>query len=126
MELKTILVVDDSNADQFLSQCIIEEYDPSIEVLQALDGKQALDMLDSLKTPPDLILLDINMPRMNGFEVLDVYDQQDGEKSSVVVIITSSNQERDKKRAEKYKCVSMYLNKHLTLQYIEEIARSAA
>ena len=126
MELKTILVVDDSNADQFLSQCIIEEYDPSIEVLQALDGKQALGMLDSLKTPPDLILLDINMPRMNGFEFLDVYDQQDGEKSSVVVIITSSNQERDKKRAEKYKCVSMYLNKHLTLQYIEEIARSAA
>ena len=126
MELKTILVVDDSNADQFLSQCIIEEYDPSIEVLQALDGKQALDMLDSLETPPDLILLDINMPRMNGFEFLDVYDQQDGEKSSVVVMITSSNQERDKKRAEKYKCVSMYLNKPLTLQYIEEIARSAA
>jgi len=58
-------------------------------VLQAYDGQEALEVLKDLDTQPDVIFLDINMPRMNGHEFLEEYSKWD--KCSVVIIMLTSS-----------------------------------
>ena len=74
---RRVLVVDDSDADQFLSKLMIRRFDPSIQVLQAYDGREALAVLDAMEEPPDAVFLDINMPVMNGHEFLAALHERD-------------------------------------------------
>jgi CheY-like chemotaxis protein len=60
-----VLVVDDNEQNLELIQAYLEDLD--CETLAAYDGQQALDMI--AQNPPDLVLLDIMMPKMSGFEV---------------------------------------------------------
>ncbi len=75
MKLKTVLIVDDSKASQHLTKYAIEFFDPTIEVLQAYDGKEALELLATLEKQPDLIFLDINMPAIKGLQCLATFSQ---------------------------------------------------
>jgi CheY-like chemotaxis protein len=122
MEVSCILVVDDSESDQFISQLMIESYDPNIVVLSAYDGQEALEMLASDECKPDLILLDINMPRMNGHEFLEEYSKK-YDKQAVVMMLTSSEQEADRERAMAYSCVKTYLIKPLDESQLEAICK---
>jgi CheY-like chemotaxis protein len=112
MEVSCVLVVDDSESDQFISKLTIESYDPNIVVLSAYDGEEALEMLASEECKPDLILLDINMPRMNGHEFLEQYNKKI-DQQAVVMMLTSSEQEVDRERSIAYPCVKTYLVKPL-------------
>ena len=69
MDNKRILVVDDV---EFNRQTLREILEPHYEVVEALDGFSALDYVFYSKKPPDLVLLDTNMPGMDGFEVLSM------------------------------------------------------
>ena len=71
MKLNTILVVDDDENDQFICEYTIRKFDPAIAILKAQDGTEALAILKT--ETPDAIILDINMPIMNGFEFLEHY-----------------------------------------------------
>jgi len=117
MKLLCVMVIDDSDADQFMSEIILKEYNPDIEILQAYDGVEALEMLKSAEKLPDLILLDINMPRMNGFEFLEEYCSEKNKipHAPVVVMLTSSAQGEDKEKAKTHKCVKHYLEKPFVL-----------
>lgn len=122
MTINSILIVDDSEADQFINQTLIKKHDANIEILQAYDGQEALNVLDECKALPDLILLDINMPGMNGHEFLEVYstrEYQGGQPS--VVILTSSNQDKDKSLTTAYDCVLNYFEKPLLPDSISTI-----
>ena len=114
MELSCILVVDDCEADQFLSRDILEKEYPGAEILEAYDGLEALEQLKESDKKIDLIILDINMPRMNGHEFLETYNQMSGEnKTSVVVMLTSSNSIEDKEKSMTYDFVVDYFIKSL-------------
>jgi CheY-like chemotaxis protein len=122
-KINTILMVDDSAGDQFLSQAEIEDWDDGVKLLSAYDGNEALEVLKNAESPPDIVLLDINMPSMNGFEFLAEYEK--GNKVSlppVVVMLTSSDQERDKEQTAIYKCVKEYMVKPLTQEKIDALA----
>ena len=69
-------IIDDSEADQFLSKHAIESYDQNIAVHQAYDGSEAMDLIDKALKKPDIIFLDINMPGMTGFEFLDAFKEK--------------------------------------------------
>ncbi|ACT60852.1 response regulator [Hirschia baltica] len=125
MKLKTVLIIDDSKASQHLTKYAIEFFDPTIKVLQVYDGKEALELLATLETQPDLIFLDINMPAMNGHEFLDAFSQK-GYKSSVVIMLTSSDQEKDKQRSMSFDCVKKYIIKPLEQAHLQEITESYA
>ena len=121
--INTILMVDDSPGDQFLSQAEIEEWDDRVKLLSAYDGNEALDVLKKSESPPDIVFLDINMPSMNGFEFLAEYEKNNKPSlPPVVVMLTSSDQERDKEQAGVYSCVKEYLVKPLTQEKINAIA----
>lgn len=122
MTLSSILVVEDSEPDQFLFKCVIENHDPDIEILQAYDGQQALDILNKNGKSPDVILLDVNMPRMDGFEFLEKYEQTfDENKAGIVVLLTSSNQTKDKEKAVTFKSVKKYIEKPLNDEHLMHI-----
>lgn len=116
-----ILVIDDSETDQFICSCILEEYNKNIEILKAYDGKEGLEVLSSLDKPPELILLDINMPRMNGHEFLEEYAKLGNDATSVVVMLTSSAQEKDKEQAMKYGFVRQYQQKPLSVEAVQKM-----
>ncbi len=81
---KHILVVDDEHANRFFLQSLLEEQQYTIETAQS--GMEALKMIDH-KTP-NLVLLDIMMPDMNGFEVLRLLKQDPKTADIPVIILT--------------------------------------
>lgn len=122
MTLKTILLVDDSEAEQFLYKSIIEVYDREINVISAYDGQEALEILGDGGHKIDAVLLDINMPRIDGFQFLELYQENFHSEEVVVAMVTSSSQKADKDRALSYKVVSKYFEKPLTTEHVEELS----
>lgn len=87
-EYTTILSVDDDAFNQELALAIFNEYD-NIKIIQALNGTEAVKILET--TVIDLILLDLVMPRMDGFETLK-YLKSNSEYSSIPVIVVTSKE----------------------------------
>ena len=93
------MVIDDDEDDRFFIELALR-YEPNpCRVLSASGGQQALDLLAQLPTPPDLILLDLNMPMMTGFEVLEQLKQSATYALIPVVILTTSAESTDQQRA---------------------------
>jgi CheY-like chemotaxis protein len=123
-KLNCILLVDDNPADNRYHQIIIEEMNIAEKIEFAANGLEAIDYLnDDSKTLPDLIFLDINMPRMNGWEFLEAYKNIAPEKKAqaVVVMFSTSSNPDDIKRAEENEDVATFETKPLTIETIEEI-----
>ena len=114
--IKRILLVEDSKSDQLISKFTINKYNESTEVTITFDGKEALEYLGSANTPPDLILLDINMPGMDGLQFLDHYSDKFKQKATVVVMLTSSNCLDEKDRCVAYDCVKDFITKPLEVE----------
>lgn len=126
MSLKSILLVDDSEAEQFLYKSIIEVYDSDIEVTSAYDGQEALEILNDDRFEIDAVLLDINMPRVNGFQFLDAYSQSFNKEHLIIAMVTSSSQIADKEKALAYDAVSEYFEKPLTTDNLETLSKMLA
>ncbi len=119
LPLPSILLVDDDATTNFLNQVLIEEINAADRVLVAENGHEALRLLDQSCQPgspicPVLILLDVNMPVMNGFEFLDAYVQlPPTQHQAKVVMLTTSLLPRDLERVQLLPVASI-LNKPLT------------
>lgn len=92
----------------------------------ALNGEEGLSKLKELyanNQSVDIIFLDINMPVMDGFEFLEVYEELDKIIKSKIVIcmLTSSLHEADIKKAEKFRSIDGYIEKALTKKKMDEI-----
>ena len=95
-----LLHVDDSEDDRFLFARCANQLSIPFSLTAARGGPEALQNLSEAHRLPDLILLDIKMPGMGGFEVLEKL-KADGRFSSIpVVMLSSSNHPDDLKRAE--------------------------
>lgn len=94
-EGKTVFVVEDDDELRFLlKEALSKEF---YNVIEAENGKVALSRLVDIKDPPSLILLDLNMPVMNGFEFLEEYRSNFSQEVPVVVITGADLTEEDKK-----------------------------
>jgi CheY-like chemotaxis protein len=90
-----VLIVDDHPADIRLLEIALREVDPAIRVRSVTDGEKALDYMFrrgpyKLAPTPDLVLLDLNLPKMDGHEVLRVLKRNDETRFVPVVVLTSS------------------------------------
>ncbi|HCA47374.1 MAG TPA: two-component system response regulator [Armatimonadetes bacterium] len=91
---KSILLVDDERDLVFYTKLFLEE--KGYEVTEAYDGQQALEVLETFR--PDLVLLDVTMPRLNGWDVLKRM-QEDPEKVDIpVLMLTARSEDADKAR----------------------------
>ena len=132
MRLREVLLVDDSDADLLYGRVILE----SAGVAQRVSAfETAREVLDYLQRPEghevDVILLDINMPEMNGFEFLEAYEQlhRSHQAHAVVVMLTSSPDPADRARAAAFECVKDYVIKPIdraqALQLPEVVRRAS-
>jgi len=88
-----ILLVEDNPADAILLQKIFQNSEVECSIRVAEDGEIAMSMLQGsdADAKPDIILLDINMPKKNGKQVLKEIKEDDGLKHIPVIMLTSSN-----------------------------------
>lgn len=130
-KINCILLVDDEESDNFFHEIIIRQTGVCNHIKFAIDGESALDYLIKSDDPgnsethprPDIIYLDINMPRMNGFEFLEEYQKMDEKfKSKVVIIMLSTSlNPGDKAKAMSFNDVREFQNKPLRVENIIEV-----
>ena len=93
---KKILVVDDSNTNVVLLEAILKSR--GYNVLTAMTVKEAYSILES--ETPQLILLDLLMPNVNGFQFLEEIKKKEVTRNIPVIVVSAVTDERNKKRAE--------------------------
>ena len=123
-KLNCILLVDDNHADNHFHRIIIKGMNIAEHIEVALNGMEAINFLNKEnQTPPELIFLDINMPKMNGWEFLDAYKNLDAKQKSKVIImmLTTSSNPLDVERAKQIEEVTGYEVKPLTEEMLNEI-----
>lgn len=121
--IRTLMIVDDNDVDQQVYQRIVERSGLVENVLAFHYATDALEyLLEQKGEGVDAILLDINMPRMNGFEFLDKATEAFGDDFAIVIVmLTSSMNPEDAERARSYPVVRDYLGKPLTKEHLERI-----
>ena len=117
-----MLIIDDNPADQLLTRLAVKKAFPHAEIHEAYDGREALQVLAELPVPPEVIFLDINMPGMDGFEFLEEYENT-AEDRSVVVILSSSDSEKDRERASGFGSVKHMFMKTITEQDLQVLLK---
>ena len=94
--LKPILLVEDDSVDAMTVKRALKELNVTNQLVHSIDGEQALEYLkadDNKK--PCVILLDLNMPKMNGIEFLHAVKKDEKLKKTPVVVLTTSKEEND-------------------------------
>jgi CheY-like chemotaxis protein len=125
--LDCILLVEDDDTINFFNQYLIRHLGICESVVVATNGVEALDYLKLVEAGkalrPDLILLDINMPIMNGFEFIEQYEllHEDWKSKVLVVMLTTSLHADDVERAKKHPSIAEYFYKPLMEQKLGEL-----
>ena len=119
----TLMLVDDSEIEQTIYARIIKRSGLVGALKQFVDAAKALEhVLDDEAPLPDLILLDINMPGLNGFDFLDAVQSKLGpQPSPAVAVLTSSLNPAHRQRAQQFPQVREFLNKPLTSQHLLDL-----
>lgn len=121
-----ILLIEDDDADLFLFEDTVKQAFPQSLIQTSRDGQEAIQLLDKVECLPDVIFLDINMPRMNGHEFLATYGETIAAKAIPVYVLTSSNLKDDRDRVlfSPYPCIIKCCQKsagfHQVVEAIEE------
>ncbi len=116
-KLNCVLLVDDNSEDNVFHQIILKKMDITKRIDVVLNGLEALAYLKrENQIPPELIFLDINMPRMNGWEFLEEYKYLDAKQKArvVIMILTTSANPDDIKKAKEIEEVTGFETKPLT------------
>ena len=126
-KLNCILLVDDDEGTNVLNRMVIEELQCAEYIKTAYNGLEALDFLrsttDGKHPQPELILLDINMPEMDGWEFLDEYYKLNTDQLGhvVVVMLTTSLNPEDEEKANAIPNIAGFLTKPLTEPVLKDI-----
>lgn len=116
-----IILVDDNEIDLFLHEKLIRLAGISDDVEKFISGKLALEYLST--EIPDIILLDIQMPEMDGFEFLDFYDKTYSEShaNTLIFMVSSSLDFGDISKAKASPLVTEFIKKPLNLIELKEV-----
>jgi putative two-component system response regulator len=91
-KIPTVLVVDDVEMNRMILEEILKD---SYHIITAANGKEALEVLSQARVPPKIILLDIVMPEMNGYQFLEILKADNNLKRIPVIFITTTDSESE-------------------------------
>lgn len=124
------LVIDDDPISNFICQVLIKKALNDAYIKTFTSPQEGLDFLhreykDSCH--PTVLLLDINMPEMSGWEFMEYFEKMDEsiKKQFTIYILSSSLDERDKERAQKNKNIKDYIEKPLNKEMISELSKDS-
>lgn len=124
--IKLAILIDDNEIDQRFYNRVLQRSGLVEEVLTFTLAEDALAHLTvSRGLEVDVIFLDINMPRMDGFEFLEAATDQFGSQFAKVVVamLTTSLNPADRDRAESFEVVKDFIDKPLTVEHVENIVK---
>lgn len=130
--LNEVLLVDDDDITLMLCEVAMEHNNFAQKITKTRNGIEALDYFDKLKSEtkqkegvkaPDLVFLDLNMPYMDGWEFLEVFERQFGGiyPDVKIYILTSSVDPLDFSHSKTHKSVVGFLHKPFTSESLREI-----
>lgn len=98
MSQKILIVDDEDHLRMLIEQTLEELEDEGVELLTATNGAEALEMI--VEEKPDLVFLDVMMPKMNGLEVCQKVKQELKIQNIYIIILTAKGQELDKQKGK--------------------------
>ncbi len=121
-----VLLVDDDRATNFLNKRLLDRMGIVRTICVARNGEEAMEYLMKALAgerdfpTPDIILLDINMPLVNGWEFMDRYEEMpdDFKNSTAIYMLSTSLRESDLTKAEEHPLVRGFLPKPLTAEQV--------
>ena len=125
------MLIDDDEPTNFLNRLILEEMNCAEHIEIAKSGREAINFLTTNRVGkenkdlllPDLVFLDINMPAMDGWEFLELFDvfNTHRKKKAIITMLTTSLNPEDEARSTNMEQISGYRRKPLSRQMMEEI-----
>jgi len=126
--VKEIMLIDDDEATNYLSKFIINGKNCCEKLSVFCMAEHAIDDLKNrikhLQELPDVIFLDLNMPRLNGWEFLDIYEQFDlsyTDTAPTIIILSTSMNPEDEVKASQVKAASQFLQKPLSEDILDRV-----
>lgn len=117
---KNILLVDDDSVEHMKVSRAFKKLEIPNPLITKNDGLEAKEYLEKSDELPGLILLDLNMPNMNGFEFLEFIKADERLKVIPIVVLTTSNNDQDKVESYKHS-VAGYMVKPIRLEEYEKV-----
>ncbi len=114
---KIMLVEDDNNLREIYEARLLAE---GYEIVSAKDGEEALAL--AVKEKPDLIISDVMMPKISGFDMLDILRSTPETKDTKVIMMTALSQTEDKARADKLGADRYLVKSQVTLEDVAKVA----
>ncbi|MGM0580014.1 MAG: response regulator [Bacteroidota bacterium] len=118
-----VLIVDDDDMTVFLHQVYVKENEFHLDPRNFYNGKDAVDYFETYFNANKhyCVLLDINMPILNGWEFMDHIIQKGMSNNVSVIILTSSINSADREKAKGYDIVIDYIEKPLSAEYLSQL-----
>lgn len=121
-EILRVLLVDDDPGDRLLAEEAFSSHATRVAVSTCEDGQQALELLRrNLESLPDVIILDLNMPVMSGFDVIREIRANEQLRHLPVVILSTSDSSADVARAYDLLASSYMVKSHSFPGFVEQI-----
>lgn len=122
-----LLVIDDDDINIFIIKKIVAKTGFNVEMISKNNGQLAIDYLATLKDDPErfphLMLIDINMPVLNGWEFLETYDKSGFILKADMYMLSSSVYENDIEKAKTFKAIKGFISKPLSVERLTELLK---
>jgi CheY-like chemotaxis protein len=124
-EIRHIIVVDDEDDCHFVTKLVLRKAGYQGRLTTFTSAEQAIDHLRTGEEGPDLLFVDINMPGMNGFDMLEQCEAEGllPNGTTSVFMFSSSNRPHDMDTAHRFRSVHGYVEKALSIESFERVSR---